>query len=159
MAVKGLSEFQRSWGNIPAAVKKNVAAELEDIADEIVAQMFGMAPQLTGDLAASIRWTWGDAPSGGLVIGEVADRKHGGMRITIFAGGEEATRRQQARASGNRARDQSRGGTFDQDVARLQEFGTSKMPANPFFFPVWRANKRRVKGRVSRAISKAIRTA
>ena len=133
--VKGLEEFKRRWGAIPAAVRKNVRYELEEIADQLVAQMYGLAPQLTGDLAQSIGWTWGDAPEGSVVVGQVGGRAYGTMRITIYAGSKEAF------------------------YAVWQEFGTSKMAANPFFYPVWRQNRKRVKSRLTRAIKKAIKQA
>jgi len=74
-----------------------------------------------------------EAPAGSLTIGTVGGREFGTMRITIFAGGGDAF------------------------YARFQEFGTVDMTANPFFFPVWRAHRRRARTRISRAISKAIR--
>lgn len=135
MSVKGLTEWQRRWESIPEAMRVNVRAEMEDIADDIVQQMYSLAPQDSGDLAGSIGWTWGEAPSGSVVLGEVGGRQYGAMRLTIYAGDKD---------------------TF---YARFQEFGTVKMPANPFFFPTWRANRRRVRGRMTRAIKKAVREA
>ena len=44
-------------------------------------------------------------------------------------------------------------------LSGFQEFGTKDMPDNPFFFPVWRARKRRVKSRLTRNINKAIKEA
>lgn len=133
--VQGLKEFQHHWSRIPEAVRINMRAELEDIADEIVAKMYSLAPQLSGDMAGSIGWTWGDAPAGSFSIGTVGGRAYGALRITIYAGDKD---------------------TF---YARFQEFGTVKMPANPFFFPVWRVERKRVKARLSRALRKAIKTA
>ncbi|MFD1809280.1 hypothetical protein ACFSHQ_17995 [Gemmobacter lanyuensis] len=85
----------------------------------------------------------GDAPAGALTIGKVGKTEYGTMLITIYAGGTEQTKRRQARASGTRARDQKRGGYFDTDVARLQEFGTKVMNAHPFFFPHGGPSERR----------------
>lgn len=45
------------------------------------------------------------------------------------------------------------GGRFDN--ARLQEFGTKKRAANPFFYPAWRVRRSRVRSAMSRAIRKA----
>lgn len=39
--------------------------------------------------------------------------------------------------------------------AKLQEFGTKNMPANPFFFVAWRQNRTRVRGAITRAVRKA----
>lgn len=42
--------------------------------------------------------------------------------------------------------------------AAMQEFGTVKMRANPFFFPTYRANKKRIRSRIRRAVRKAARS-
>jgi hypothetical protein len=43
-------------------------------------------------------------------------------------------------------------------LARIMEFGTQEMPANPFFFPSWRTMKRRTRSRIARATRQAIRS-
>lgn len=131
--VQGVASFKKRWSAIPERMRMNMRAELEDIADDIVAAMFSQAPQLTGDLAGSIQWTWGDAPAGALVLGKVGKNEYGTLRITIFAGGD------------------------DEYYARFQEFGTINMPANPFFYPVWRVKRRSVRSKITRAIRKTIR--
>lgn len=133
--VQGLDKLNRRWKAIPQRAKENVRVAMEQAAYDIVEEMYSRAPHLTGDLAGSIGWTWGEAPKGTMTIGKVGGKEYGTMRITIYAGGG------------------------DQFYAKFQEFGTQDMPANPFFFPVWRARKKRVKSRISRAISKAIREA
>lgn len=141
--VKGLAEFERRWAAIPRRVIEAARDTLEQNAEEIVADMRRVAPRgATGALANSIGWTWGDAPKGSMVLGTVGGSEYATLRITIFAG----------------TRDKSLG---DQDAfyARFQEFGTVKMAANPFFFPVWRARRRRVKSRLTRNINKAIKSA
>ena len=45
------------------------------------------------------------------------------------------------------------GGRFQN--ARIQEFGTKTRAANPYLFPAWKANRRRVRSAISRAIRKA----
>lgn len=132
--VQGLDRFKKRWKAIPENALKNVRAAMEDAADDVVEEMWSRAPHgETGRLGASIGWTWGKAPAGTMVIGKVGGQEYGAMRITIYAGGGEAF------------------------YARFHEFGTVDMPANPYFYPVWRARRRRVKSRISRAISKSIR--
>lgn len=131
--VKGLDAFSKRWKAIPKAARINVRAAMEEAANDIVEEMWTLAPFKEGDLADSIGWTWGDAPEGALIIGTVGRTEYATMRITIYAGGDDAFH------------------------ARFQEFGTSKMPANPFFFPVWRVRKKRFKNRVSRALRTSIR--
>jgi len=130
-----IAKFERRMAAIPKAAREAVRIAMQDQADKIVEDMFNTAPQgRTLQLAGSIGWTWGDAPRGSMVIGTVGGRQYGGLRITIFAGGDEAF------------------------YARFQEFGTANMAANPFFYPVWRARRRRTRGAITRAIRKAIRT-
>lgn len=132
--VDGLAKFEARWKRIPNNVRINVRAAMEDAANDIVEEMWSRAPQgETGRLGASIGWTWGKAPAGSFVIGSVGKTEFATMRITIFAGGEDAF------------------------YARFLEFGTLKMAAQPFFFPVWRARRKRVKARISRAISKSFK--
>ncbi len=134
--VKGLAEFNRRWGAIPAKVRQAARETLEQNAEEIVADMKRVAPKGESlDLVNSIGWTWGDAPEGSTVIGTVGGKEYSTLRITIYAGAGDAF------------------------YARFQEFGTKNMPANPFFFPVWRTRKRRVKSRLTRNINKAIKEA
>ena len=131
--VEGIDKLKRRWAAIPPKVRELTSKEMEQIAYDIVDDMYSLAPQLTGDMAGSIGWTWGEAPKGAMVLGKVAKNQYATMQITIFAGGG------------------------DQFYARFQEFGTVKMAANPFFFPAWRARKRSVKTRIGRAVGKAIR--
>lgn len=133
--VKGLRRFKkRLTRDVPEAVREAAKKALAQGAAELVAEMKRRAPVESGDLRESIGWTWGDAPKGAMVIGEVRNpASKGDLRITIYAGGGDVY------------------------YHWFQEFGTKNMPANPFFFPTYRGQKRRVKGRVTRAINKAIR--
>lgn len=45
----------------------------------------------------------------------------------------------------------------DNDAALYQEYGTANMDRNSFFWPAVNTLKKRVRGRVDRAISKAVR--
>jgi HK97 gp10 family phage protein len=38
------------------------------------------------------------------------------------------------------------------------EFGTVNMPAQPFFWPAYRASRRSIRSRISRAVKKAVRS-
>lgn len=131
--VEGLAKLNARFDAIPAKVREAAKAELERSAADIVATMKRFAPAETGQLRESIGWTWGDAPKGSMKIGTVGGKQYGSLSITIYAGGS---------------------GAF---YGRFQEFGTKKMRANPFFFPAYRAHKKKVKARLTRAINKAIK--
>ncbi|MBR9764810.1 MAG: hypothetical protein GYB53_15095 [Rhodobacteraceae bacterium] len=156
--VKGRERFRRKMlHDIPDAIRAEVIKQLEKEAAKVVEAMRRLVPVRTGALFRSIGWTWGAAPAGAVVLGRVAQHEFSRIAITIYAGGTEATARQQSRASGTRARDQKRPGTFDTDNARFQEFGTINMPANPFFFPAWRSERNRVNANLRRAIKRGVR--
>ena len=152
--VKGLAELNRRWGKIPREVREETMKAMERQAKKIVRDMKRLAPKNSGALAASIGWTWGDAPRGAMTIGTVgggkSKRAYGSLRITIFAGGTAATKRNQLRGG-------KRTGSFDTDNAVFQEFGTSRMQANPFFFPAWRARRKLAKSGIRRGMNRGIK--
>lgn len=158
MAVDNIAEGLASLNKkltkkLPEKVYNQVRVVLAAQADKIVAQMKRFAPIDTGDLQMSISWCWGNAPKGTMTLGHVGTGKGGrggisnarsrkaftqskdttGLRISIFAGGG------------------------DEYYAWFQEFGTQFAAAHPFFFPIWRANKRAAKSAISRAISKGVK--
>ena len=116
---------------LPAAVRSEIKQAMAQSADEITAMQKRLVPVRTGALRDSIKQTWGNKPglsSAGLAVGGA---KGGDPDLTVWftAGGER-----------------------DGWYARFVEFGTS---AQPFFYPAWRASKRRAKARISRAITRA----
>ncbi|ETX26603.1 HK97 gp10 family phage protein [Roseivivax isoporae] len=140
--VQGLSQFRARWGSLPTRVRKAVIETLEQNAEELVQEMKANAPELSGELRKSIGWTWGDAPEGSMTLGRVRGDDEA-LVITIYAGNEKTMVTN------------SRGIRFQN--AKLQEFGTKEMPANPYFFPVYRLRKRRIKSRLTRNVNKAIK--
>lgn len=137
--VQGLNRFERRWTAIPRAVRQAAIEAMEKSANELVAEMDQIKP-LPEIL---IDWTWGDPPSGSIALGTV-DGSQRGLAITIYARGDDF-------------------------AAHWFEFGTDprfhksgkyvgQITASPFFFPIWRARRRRVRARLTRAIGKAIRS-
>lgn len=139
--VEGLDRLKRKLTKtIPKAVVDATVKAMEAGADEVVGMMRRLAPKDTGALAQSINWTWGDAPKGSMILGKSAPARNG-LVITIYAGNASTM-------VGQREQFQ---------LARLQEFGTQHMQANPYFFPTWRALRKRVRSRVTRQMRKAVR--
>ncbi|MGR3440519.1 HK97-gp10 family putative phage morphogenesis protein [Salipiger abyssi] len=120
---------------IPLRVRLEVVRQLEKEADKVVALMRAFAPKRTGAGAESIGWTWGDVPKGAITVGKVATYDYDRIAIKIYAGGGDAF------------------------YMNFQEFGTTKQSGNPFFFPVWRAEKRRVKSNLKAAVRRGIKKA
>lgn len=145
--VQGLERLNRKLKALPKAAEEEISKAMEASANEIVALAKSLAPVDSGDLQMSISWTWGDAPKGAMVLGKVRQkgRGAGNLQITVFAGGGDAF------------------------YARFIEFGTSShvnagrfsgtehpgTAAQPFFYPAYRAVRKRAKGRVTRAITKS----
>ncbi|QOF71472.1 HK97 gp10 family phage protein [Aminobacter sp. SR38] len=142
--VQGIAALNRKLTvTIPAKVEAATKKAMEKGADELVDMMkrlvsvsadgsHGKAP---GTLRDSIGWTWGDAPKGSFTIMKSSGgREYSGLKITIYAGNKEAF------------------------YARWNEFGTMKMSAQPFFFPSYRAMRKRIKSRITREMKKAIRS-
>ncbi len=150
----GLQTLKERFQAFPAEVQAALKQNMEQTAERVVAMMKRLVPVRTGALRESIGWTWGAAPRGAMTLGKV--RADNALAITIYAGGTQATKRMQRRASGGRESDHKRSGSFETNEARLIEFGTFHMAAQPFFYPAWRANRKRYKAGQSAAIRKAV---
>lgn len=136
--------------NLPKVAKTQIRAAIKSAADDIVAMMKSLVPELekpdkrrrAGALRDSIGWTWGKAPKGSLVVATLKGAGIGGdLTATIFAG----------------TRDKDRG-VDDAYYVRWVEFGTVKMKASPFFYVSWRANRKPAKRAIAQAINKAAKT-
>lgn len=145
--VMGAKALERKLAELPEAARRAIAPAMEESAREIVNLARTLAPADSGALRASIGWSWGDAPEGSMTLGTVRTegRGAGNMRIVVYAGDDRAF------------------------YARWVEFGTrphraggmykgALHPGNaprPYFFPAYRATRKRVKSRVSRAVNKS----
>lgn len=145
--VEGVAQLHRRLQAIPPRVKTAVRREIERVAGQLVAQMRRINP-LPGDI--DVQWTWGAPPAGSVTLARTA-RRADGIRATIYA-----TARTSAYPGGFPA------------VARWFEFGTGprwqrttgrysgRIVAQPYFFPVYRAERRRVRSAITRAARRAI---
>nr|WP_278520720.1 HK97-gp10 family putative phage morphogenesis protein [Brucella anthropi] len=132
--VIGVAKLRRKLEALVAVGRDEIKRAMETSADEIVALAKNLVPVDKGDLKDSIGWTWGKAPKGAMTLGTVQSNEvDSGFTITIFAGNSEAY------------------------YSRWVEFGTQKMTAQPYFYPSYRALRRRSKSRVTRAVTKAIK--
>jgi HK97 gp10 family phage protein len=135
---------------MPPAVRSAIKQALAQGADEVTADMKRLAPTKTGALRDSIKQTWG----GGRVRysslgGNAADAGDPDLSVRISAG-NSAVRYAHLVEFGSAPH--LNGGLFE----GTQHPGTA---AQPFFFPAFRAGRRRVRSRMSRAASKALKQA
>jgi HK97 gp10 family phage protein len=136
--VLGREKLLRQMARLPPEIRSAVKQALAQSADEITDMMHNLVPirPTGGALDASIRSVFGDkpsAPNSGVLSGGGSLRGDPELTVWILAGNEEAF------------------------YARWVEFGTVKMAAQPFFFPSYRANRRSVRARISRAMRLATR--
>jgi HK97 gp10 family phage protein len=143
--VQGLDRLKKKLQRFPAVVEQEIRAAMEQSANEIVNMAKSLVPVDGGDLRDSIGWTWGDAPEGAMVLGKVRRGGSGNLVITVYAGGGDAFH---ARWVEFGTAPHTNGGRF----AGSDNPGTS---AQPFFYPAFRATRKRAKGRVTRAVNKA----
>lgn len=126
--------FDRVLRRIPEAAKIELREALSRAAELITNTQRAYAPVDDGALQGSIRH-------------EPVSEQEGKIAVAIKAGGAATTRRVR------------NGQSITYDYALAQEFGTQDQPAQPFFFPAYRVTKKRVKGRVTRAVKKAAQRA
>lgn len=146
--VNGLPALRAKFAKVPELVKDELMAAMEKSAKEMVSEMNALAPipEITVD------WTWGEVPKGALKVGTFRGNEYGRIAITIYATATE-----------------SDFGNFPA-LTWWFEFGTAvrrhksgkstgQIQAQPYFYPVVRSNKSRVRGRMTRAVNKGMKRA
>ena len=128
MTNKSVEAFKKLTLEMQTQVYNDAIAELNTSADTLVGMMKNVVKHgPTGDLAGSIRKAPGSVPT----------------IVKVMAGGAATTRQG--------------GGGRPYDYARAVEFGTVKMPAEPFFFPTFRLMRKALQSSMRRKITKTIK--
>jgi len=143
-SLMGLAKLQRRLDKIPKEIKEQVKREMERQADQIVVQMKAAVPVDTGALRNSIGWKWGKLGKGQTAIAQAKNAFGDEMTLTIYAG-DASTRVEH--------------GDGERQLARLIEFGTRAMKAQPFFYPVWRARKKKARATIRKSVGEAVKAA
>ena len=142
MANASVSKFQRVLNALPDNVRAPIRAEVWRQAEGLRAAMStAVARGETGNLQKSIRTEQGRNPMRVLV-------RAGGALTTRSGAGDQGFVREFARAV--------RGKDANYDYALAQEFGTQHIPAQPFFWPTYRARKRRIRRAIKDSAKAAI---
>jgi hypothetical protein len=147
--VQGIPELKRRLGKVAARLEKELRPELAAAAARIVVQMRSLKPLA----AIQVEWTWGPPPAGVLELGTVSAAPGDRVFISIYA---------------NAFTSEYPGGKGFPAVARWFEFGTlnryqdtgkfvGSITAQPYFFPVYRANKKAVRSAIARQINKTVK--
>lgn len=156
MTWKNSARFKAKLAQLPSVIEAATRQAMEEFAEQIVAQMKSIVPVKTGKLRDSIGWTWGKPPRGAKLV--FVSKKSSGNenRITIFAGDDVAFYARwvefgtHARAPGKYRDERKR-------KRNSGKYGHPATPAQPFFFPVWRANKRRLGRTINPKVYAAIK--
>lgn len=143
--LEGRERLLAKMRSLPSEVRSAIKQALAEGADEITDMQKRLAPVDTGKLRDSIKQTWGGGKT-----------RYASLSASAGAGDPDLTVKITAGDSGVR-------------YAHLLEFGTaphingglfagSRHPgtnAQPFFYPAYRALRKRVKSRITRATTKA----
>jgi HK97 gp10 family phage protein len=144
-----IQRFKQLTGDLQNEIRRDAIAELNLAADELVATMKMVAPLgATGNLRKSIRKGPGKRPTQVRVMA--------GGELTTVALRRGATYEREVRiGSGDTAgiARKAGGAGVTYDYARGVEFGTQDASAHPFFFPVYRLRKKRIRSRLKRKIT------
>jgi HK97 gp10 family phage protein len=137
-----VAKFQRVLAALPEATQKPIK-EAVTVQAHVLAEAMRSAAHRgeTGNLAKSIRVTPSRFPNSALV-------RAGGPLTTTGGPGNQGFVREFLRAV--------RGTDRPYDYALANEFGTEKMPARPFFWPTYRAHKRRIRKELKAVAVEAI---
>ena len=145
VTILGRARLEKRLNAIPKAIKERVKKDMEQIAQEIVDKMKAIVPVKTGALRDSIGWTWGRPPKGSTAFAQAKSALGSEMTLTIYAGNQATMVRSK---EGRRPYLQK---------AWIIEFGTTKNPAYPFFRPVWKLERKKIKTRLRASVRKAVK--
>jgi hypothetical protein len=158
------SKFTRKMRQMETLVHDRLTAAVERWAGRLVTDMRAILAVSWPALAdkVEIDWTWGEAPAGAITIGKAGRTEYDQITVTVYARARSGSgisaawfefgtaprfRHVGRRAAGRRTR----------IVGRNAGGYTGQITANPFFFPVYRANKRRIISGLRSTLRTAIR--
>lgn len=164
MAMKNRERLLRKLKALPPAVRKHMREAIVAGAEQVVAAQKRLAPRKTGALAASIDYSMGSyTPANPNVRGVTSGGGAGDPDLTAVVHAGDAKAFYAAFVEfGTAPHSVAKGGGTK--VGKLKAKLGRGVPhpgatAQPFFYPAWRANKKSVKARISRAMRKGIKEA
>lgn len=148
MAIQGLRQLNRKLKAIPASARAKARDAVVLGAGEVAAMQKSLAPVDDGDLRDSIHVTLPGQTTP--PYSQPGGQRTAGPEQAIITAGNTKVRYAHIVEFGSAPHEQ--GGMFK----GTQHPGTA---AQPFFWPAYRALRKRVRGRITRSINKAIRDA
>jgi HK97 gp10 family phage protein len=122
-----VERFRRLTAELKAEVRREAIAELNRQAEDLARIIESVAPRHEGVLKTTVRVVPGKKET----------------QVMVIAGGARTLRQGVTSPA--------------YDYARADEFGTTHMPAKPFFFPTYRLRKKRMRAAIKRKITAAIK--
>lgn len=120
-------ETQDWFSGLSFKLKKELAGKIKEEADGLAEAIRVVAPEREGPLKASVK----------------VRRKRNELELEVIAGGETTTK-------------PVRGGAYTYDYAMANEYGTLKMPAQPFFYNTARARMPEIRQNIEAAVEEVI---
>lgn len=149
MAIQNRDRLLKKLAAIQGAPRTAIKAALDKSAAEIVAMQKSLVPRKTGALANSIGYSFGGFTADNANVRGVSGGAGGDPDLTVIIHAGDAKAFYAAWVEFGTAPHPS-GGKFE----GTENPGT---PAQPYFYPAYRALKKRAKSRISRATKQAIK--
>lgn len=154
----GKARVSKKLQAMASMCQAEVAATMADEATRIVSEMQAVVPKRTHELEKSIGWTFGDPPKDAKFVAQGRRTKIAGqfLRISIYAGSFVAYWARWVEF-GTKAR--APGVYRDEKNKRRNagKRGHAATPAQPYFWPIWRANQNHVRTAIRNAMKRAIK--
>lgn len=166
--MEGLDRLNAKLRRIPDAMREELRAAIAAGAADIVTAQKRLAPVKSGKLRDSIQFVFGDQEQvkyASLKFGAAGRQKGDPYLTAIISAGNSAMRNAHNVEFGAPAHKikpkKPRGRLVIEGRVLPPGYAVDHpgAPAQPFFYPAFRANKRRVKSRITRAITKAAKKA
>jgi len=143
-------EVQSWFKELPGKIQRELAKDLQRIANELSNDIRAAAPVVTGTLRDSVRVRRGRKTLEYFV-------EAGGSTTTRQYGGSARYQREVVIGSGD-TQGIARGGSSGKgyDYALGVEFGNTHMPAQPFFYTTYRVRQAQVREEVEQAVLNAV---
>lgn len=161
--ISGRERLLKKMAAIPQAIRKDIATAIEAGANDIVSLQKQLAPKQSGDLRNSIRAVKGSyTPENANVRGMSASAAEGNdpdLTVHIVAGDDKAwyARLVEFGTAPHEIRPKRPGGLLNVYGRMIESVSHPGAKPRPFFYPAYRALRRRVKGRITRATKRAIK--
>ena len=122
-------DVQRYFDQLPFKLKRQLATAIKAEADRVASAIRAEAPRDTGALAESVQ----------------VRRRRDELELEVVAGGDLTTK------------EVRNGSGVSYDYALAIEFGATDRPAEPFFYPTWRAMREDVQSNIETAIAEVLK--